>query len=347
MTIFYYFDRNILVKRLAFCLFSLFFVGCLQAQTPNRVTYMAEYYYQSALYNPAFAGDPSQPNVLFSGRIDQQKSFSGDAMRPHTLNAMLQTHAERFKSGVGFAISYHNYDETYYSALYNAYYPSKKRQLKIGLLHNYRIEFSEGISLRVGAQAALFHFRAIDPAVYINPGNPQSVVPLNERTFKFNLDLGALFRLDKYYLGIAVLHANQQQFQFLQPGTIYYFRQMLNLQTGYRFGFNYDLWHLEPSITILAQTSPWSGDRFALMDFGVIADYDERFFLGAAYRINDIPDYFLSLKAGIRFRETTHWSFAYHLARNNNGSASTSVLPLRFETTIAFFMKKNAETDEQ
>ena len=297
----------------------------------NQVDFMGEYYWQSPLYNPCFAGSTALPTIGVSGRWGSEGNNN-----PYTLNAFAHFYLDTIKSGIGIVSTYHRYDDTY--TYNNEILPTNKTYFNANLLYNYLIRISDNAIMQLGAQVGVVHFKSIDP-VYNNPYNPQSTILLNERSFKFNLGFGALFTVNNFYAGINFANSNEPTFQFTNPGIIYRVNRTLYVQSGYSFNIN-DKFYLQPSLMLQSPLMRIYGSGstpiLPLLDINLQFDYKHRLFTALAYRINGDP-FFMSFKVGGRIKNT-QLSLAYHLGKNNLNAA-----PQRIEAMVGFFLWNDAE----
>ena len=171
-----------------------------------RYPHMSDYFNEMVLYNPAYAGDRSQPWIAASGRTVKRPN----EVNPVSGNFFVHGLVESINSGIGLAFQYHRFDD-YYTAANSTgqnlgQFPTNKELWKIGLLNNYALN-TDFLDARLGVNVGLLHFQSDQVPI----STQQSPVALNETYFKFNFDLGVLFVIGDFDLGLALNHVKPTQ----------------------------------------------------------------------------------------------------------------------------------------
>lgn len=310
------------------CISSLPLIG---QSFQDQIGFMSEYYWQSPIYNPCFAGSRSLPTVGLSGAWSDVRN-----QNPYTLNAFGHFYLDTIKSSFGLTTTYHRYGDTF---VYDGVlYPTNKVYFNANGLYNYTFLLNSNVAIQVGAQLGIVHFKTQD-VVYNSPINPQPVVLLNERAIKFDLGFGVLLTAGNFYFGTNIAHINEPTFQFYNISAMHRFGRTLYLQTGYNISIA-DKWYIQPSMMLqsyLIRTYNNSSSVIKpLIDVNLQLNYKQRFFVAAAYRINGDP-FFMSVKAGGRFGNT-QLSAAYHFGKGN-----ATYTPQRIEASLGLFLWDNKE----
>ena len=311
------------------CFCSLWYAQGQTIQPP----YLGEYYWQSLLYNPCFAGNHDLPTIAFSGRLSSENTRN-----PYTLNGFAHGRIDSLHSGFGISATYHRYDDTYYFDGQNV--PTDKRYLLISGLYNYEWRPSDDLGLKVGVAASALHYQTYDPPIY-GSGGGQTVVALNERKFKLNLNFGLLAQWKNLQAGLSFEHINKPVFQFTQPGTQHRFQNTLYTHLAYKWVLG-DRWLIQPSamgMWVISNQS-FGGAAKYVSDFNLLLFYNKVVFTGVSYRLNEDP-YFLAISAGARLGGQIQLSGAVHLVDNSFANYKP-----RYEATIGFYLWNNEEYEE-
>ncbi len=255
----------------------------------NQLEHISQYYFSQVVYNPAYTGDYSQPMLALSSNLGKQRE-----MRPSSFNLIAHTFIENANSGVGLTTTYQTYDNDY-----------AERLLKLGFLFAYEFEIGTSGGLRVGFNTGVLHYNSRRPSNWNNPFNPNPtpIISINERFFKYNMDFGVLFRFSGFRAGVGLTHSNEPRFTFASPG----FDQVFYRQAYASLSYELDLWDerlkVQPNVFF---NQRMGGQRFVFansplrLDAGVIATFDDRYFAGVHYKVNQHP-YRISLMTGIQF----------------------------------------------
>jgi len=304
----------------------------------NRVIYANDYYFSLPMYNPAFTGDETQPSVSITGRMQQ----SPQEVNPYTIQALAQGFAPSLKSGFGFALQYHKFDDNFYGG--TQLYPTNKRLLNMGLLYSYMFEVGEISVLKLGLGASLLHFKS-DEVFSVQVPAPQPTVALNERTFKPAFDIGISANILDFYVGVSVKYFNEPKFKFFEPGTESTFFRNSYITAGYKWALLQNRLIIRPAVMLnaLARNNNFGNTGGGVFfDASVLFSYKDIAFAGTSYKVNDDP-FFMSFLAGVRLKKTSQFTFSYHLPKNSAAKGYT-----RFEAGIGFFLQQSRfeEPDE-
>lgn len=304
----------------------------------NRVIYSNDYYFSLPMYNPAFTGEDTQPSISISGRTQQ----SPQEVNPYTVQALAQGFAPSLKSGFGFALQYHKFDDIFYNGLQQQI-PTNKRLFNMGLLYSYMFEVGEVSVLKLGLGASLLHFKS-DEIYYSSPSSV-SVVAVNERTFKPSFDVGLSATLLNFYIGVSVKYFNEPKFKFYEPGLESTFSRSSYITAGYRLPLLQDRLIIRPSIMV-NPLSRNNGNSFGnnggtFFDASVLFSYKDIAFAGTSYKLNDDP-FYLSLLVGARLNKTYQFTFSYHLPKKSFTEGYS-----RYEASIGLYLQSSRYAKEE
>lgn len=313
------------------CLF-ISFSSCLWMQAQNnffnRVIYMHHYPSEQFMYNPAFAGDITQPAIQFGTRIERTDGSNLDTNPdPFTLNFNAQTPLQGLNSGIGLNFQYHRFDDSYVSGTQRL--PTDKRLLSIKGAYAYTLNPGDDIYLQFGLAVGGIHFRTNESPPNVIGGGTQVVTAINENRMKITTDIGAAFFYKDFYAGFAVANFNQPEFRFFDVGRTFTFFRQLYISSGYDFNFA-GKFHLSPSVMINPLLQQNSNQNLLFLDASLWFNYDKRFFVGSSYRIND-GLFIVPLSAGVRLG-------SIYLGGSYFFTEKTTQLTNRLEFNLAFYL---------
>lgn len=313
----------------------------------ERLPYMAQYYFNQLLYNPAYAGESSQPSIGISGRMGEERGNSNFLVKPRTAQLFMQgeikelAQLEQLNMGLGMVAQYHKYDDRFQRG--TEVFSSNNRLLKIGVVNSYRTSIQDIIDVRIGFQVGLLHYQS-DELPNTGSINPPVTQILNERFFKPVIDIGFLFMLDNLRVGMAINSANEPEFDFFSTGFARKFRREGYFTASYEWVIT-PYWYLQPSMmfqTLLNNQNAFSRIRpRSLADFSVQVNYFDTVFMGLSYRVGDAP-FRGSIMVGGRLADTYQLSLAYQFKKRNTSNHS------RIEATLGFYLQRgNIEVSEE
>jgi len=229
-----------------------------------------QYYFNQYLYNPAFAGENSQPAAALSYKETTARPRQGISVDFHT-----SAHLDKYLSGVGFVFSLRT-DTTFRGYL--------SAQYRFGASYNFNYKFSENSILKVGLTGNLLHYENnTDPTIF---NNPSGIIyrRLNERLLKGSYDIGFLLKFPAARIAASLNHVNQANFMFWENFVTYRFRQeiFITASADWKFGEN---------VTFTPGLMLQQEDRSFLSQFDLIVNYQDFVFAGFAFRNGSDGDF--------------------------------------------------------
>ncbi len=310
-----------------------------------------QFYNNQYLFNPAFAGDESQPVASLLTRTVTQSRESkiwslmpplGAALnqleladRPRLYHFNLNSYEPSWKSSWGFQFTY-----------YEPTNPNAKRVVDAGLSFNYEVPMGEVWKLKFGITASLLHYDEdflfdVDGNPYIGGPNQYIPVKLNERKLKSNTDIGVLMKGPKLYFGAAINNMNEPSFQFYESpgGRVNRFRRKIFVTAGSDFDLG-GVVKFKPAIFF----SQYMNSTYTtlIFDANVMAEIKEKLSLGATVRFNE-RRYGGALALGYKFSEKYQLMFSYDLPKSDVSSYTYS----RFEVGLYLHLPRVWDEEEQ
>ncbi|MGW1456296.1 PorP/SprF family type IX secretion system membrane protein [Salegentibacter agarivorans] len=256
---------------LIFCL--MFSVSALAQQLPQFTQYM----YNTISINPAYAGSRDGFSITALNR----NQWAGVSGAPNTQT--LSVHSPLTNDKVGLGLSVIN-DKTGYENYTYAYGDFA-----------YRLDFNNNISLAMGLKAGMSYYN-LDEELF----NDQQVLndPFFEDQFNKwtpNFGIGFYLSAQNWYIGASapklINNNNHEYNEFLAMEQIHYY-----LTGGYVFDLNENLKFRPTSLLKMTSGAPLS------VDFSGTMIFNEKFYLGANWRIDDALGAFLDIELFDGFR---------------------------------------------
>jgi type IX secretion system PorP/SprF family membrane protein len=262
-----------------FFLLFIFRLASYGQQDPQYTNFM---YYKSG-FNPGYAGTEKAINGLMLNRY-QWEGFPG---APKTLVFNIDAAIEAFGTpgGIGLNIisDQAGYEKTT-SVNFNYAYKTTLGignlgiGLSLGLMtKGYNGDWGEGISNEGHSD------------IFTPPGSDPSVPQGEVSQMAFDVGFGAYLSNPKYYLGLSVTHLNQANIEFSDQATMYLARHYY-LMGGYNIKLSNPLFELQPSALFKTDLAGWQ------LDLNTNIVYDNKFWGGLTYRVNDAVSLLLGLE---------------------------------------------------
>ena len=256
---------------LLFCL--MFSISGLAQQLPQFTQYM----YNTISINPAYAGSRDGFSITALNR----NQWAGVSGAPNTQTLSIHSPLTNDKVGLGLSIindktGYENYTYAYGDFAY-------------------RLDFSNDISLAMGLKAGMSYYN-LDQELFTD----QQVLndPFFEDRFNKwtpNFGIGFYLSSQKWYVGASapklINNNNHEYSEFLAMEQIHYY-----LTGGYVFDLNENLKFRPTSLLKMTSGAPLS------VDFSGTMIFNEKFYLGANWRIDDALGAFLDVELFDGFR---------------------------------------------
>jgi len=283
----------------------LVFIVKLAAYGQQDPQYTNNMFYKLGI-NPGFAGAENTINGLILNRYQ----WSGMEGAPKTLVFSVDAAINIFGAPGGIGLNVVSdqlgfYENTSVGASYAFKTPTSLGNLGIGLYFGilnqningdwYIPEDGFGIYTPSGS----------------DPGIPQGEVS----QVAFDAGFGLYLSTNKYYLGASVTHLNQAEIKFDGDSRIYMARHYY-FSGGYNIKLSDPLFELRPSFLLKSDLAGWQ------LDLNTNVVFDERFWGGISYRIQDAVAILLGMEMenGLRFgysfdlvtSSIRHYGFASH-----------------------------------
>lgn len=254
--------------------------------------------------NPGYAGAED----VISGIILNRYQWEGMPGGPKTLVFSVDGAVNLFGAPGGLGLNIvsdqlGNEDNTMINANY-AY----KADLSIGTL---------GIGLSVGLfnKSMNGQWEMPEGDLYTQPGSDPGIPQGDVSQMAFDFGTGLYLLANNYYLGVSVTHLNQADIKFDEQAVTYMARHYY-LTGGYNIKLADPLFELRPSFMFKSDLASWQ------VDLNTNIVYDDRFWGGLTYRVNDAVALLMGLemenglKVGYSFDLVTsaigYYGFASH-----------------------------------
>ncbi len=197
-----------------------------------------------------------------------------------------------------------------------------ERNITINANYAYRTELSIG-TLGIGLSLGLFN-KSINGewevpedelGIYTQPNSDPAIPQGEVSQMAFDVGSGAYLSSNQYFLGLSVTHINQASIKYADLASTYLSRHYY-LTGGYNIKLSNPLFELRPSFLFKTDLAGWQ------VDVNTNLVYDERFWGGLSYRVNDAVALLMGLemvnglKVGYSFDLVTsaigYYGFASH-----------------------------------
>lgn len=258
--------------------------------------------------NPGFAGAEDAINGTILNRY-QWAGFDGG--EPKTLVFTVDAAIDAFggESGIGINIIS---DQL-------GFYDNKW----VNLNYSYKLNTALG-ELGIGIAPGIYNFSINPDQGWTSPddvlnnssgGSGDNLIPQGEASqIALDLGFGLYLHNNKYYAGLSVTHLNQAEIKYDELAVDFLVRHYY-LTGGYNIKLSDPLFELRPSFLLKSDLAAWQ------MDLNINVFYDERFWGGISYRVQDAvslllgTELFNGLRIGYAFDLTTS-----AIGRNSLGS---------------------------
>lgn len=261
-------------------------------QTPLTTIFWNSY----ASLNPAITGLNNKHEATANFR-DQWDNVTG---APRTLIASYGAKLDQIRGGIGV-----NY--TYDKIGFNT-------QNQATLNYSYHLKINESNTLAFGVGLAYSHL-AINP-IWISP-LPDPSLPTKSTGNSFSINLGAVYKANKFTLGLSSTEVNEGRYTDLnfQMKRHFYFFGDYTFDISTKFA-------LKPQVIFRTNLNKSSAD------FNLLATYNKRAWLGGSLR----TDNSFAIMAGYDFFEKYRIGYAFEVTPSllNNGNSKTHEIVLGF-----------------
>ncbi|MBF4470988.1 type IX secretion system membrane protein PorP/SprF [Flavobacterium sp. HJJ] len=284
-------------------LFVFFFLSILKAsaqQEPHFTQYMSN----MSVINPAYATDT--PAILNLGSLYRYQ-WAGIKGAPKTLTLFAHT-------------PINDKIETGFSLISDDIGDGAKKETNFFADFAYVLQLNETHKLSFGLKAGFTAITTNFNGFQLNSGDVTTDLAFAENTNKTmpNIGAGAYFFADNYYIGISVPNILSAEHPGSSGGKINSFgthKAHGYLTGGYVFDINEEFKLKPAAMAIFVEGAPVSVDLTA----NVL--YNEKFELGAAYRIGDAVSALMSINVSPNFRIGYSYDYTIsNLSQFNSGS---------------------------
>lgn len=257
--------------RIVYVIAVFLLAGAVQSAVGQQDPQFSLYVYNPLYYNPAAAGSEGVSRAQITHRtqyLGYQPTIFDDGGSQNTQLVSFNMPLARIKSGIGIY--------AFNDALAANFNQS------VQLAYAYRATLKNG-TLSVGVQAGVYNkgydyssFRPFEPEPGIPTGRINQIKP--------DIGAGVYYNTTDYWLGVSVKHLNQASYSLIGDLTTDYLSRVAYLTAGYRLGLTYDI-DVQPSVLVQYDTRP--GFRAATIMANALATYQNRFWAGLGYRLQD------------------------------------------------------------
>jgi type IX secretion system PorP/SprF family membrane protein len=203
--------------------------------------------------------------------------------------------------------------------------PSGSGYQNMLLSYSYQIGLSNGGVISVGAKGGI-HTKSFDSRFRPRETGDPIVDGLtgSVNQTKTDFSVGALYKTANYQIGASLNHVNTPSYSFgTDKSGQYAIKQVLNLTASYDYYLNDDI-----------KVSPmalWKSDfTTSVLEGGAIFTYDDKYWLGGSYRLNDAG----IIIAGISMLKDNALRLGYSLDLTTVGA--TAKAPLSHEILLSY-----------
>ena len=243
----------------------------------QQLPQFTQYMYNTISINPAYAGSRDGFSIVALNR-NQWAGLDGG---PNTQTLSVHSPLRNDKIGLGLSVINDNAGYENYTYIYSDF--------------AYRVDLSADVSLRMGVKAGMSYYN-LDEELFTDPQILDDPF-FNDRLNKWTPNFGVGFHLSAqdWYVGLSapkLINNNNNEFnEFLALEQVHYY-----LTAGYVFDLSRNV-KLRPSTLFKAtKGAPLS------VDLSATAIFNEKFYLGANYRIDDAIGAFLDVEIFNGFR---------------------------------------------
>ncbi|MCY1720759.1 type IX secretion system membrane protein PorP/SprF [Prolixibacteraceae bacterium Z1-6] len=292
------------MKRTVSFLFLVIMVE-LAAYSQQDPQYTNNMYYKLGV-NPGFAGADNAINGLILNRYQ----WSGVEGAPKTLVFSVDAAVNAFggPGGVGINIvsdQWGFYDNMWVNLSYSHKFTTSLGTLGVGIapgVFNYSINGDWSIP---------------EDGMYTPPESDASIPQGEASQMALDVGLGAYLYTNKYYAGFSVTHLNQAAVKYDDVATDFLVRHYY-LMGGYNIKLADPLFEVRPSFLFKSDLASWQ------MDLNANVVYDDRFWGGISYRVQDA----VAILMGVELFNGLRVGYSFDLvtsAMSRNGFASHEI----------------------
>ncbi len=296
--------------RIVYLIASLLLTGAVQSAFAQQDPQFSLYVYNPLYYNPAAAGSEGVSRAQITHRTQYsgyQPTIFDEGGAQSTQLVSFNMPLARIKSGIGIY--------AFNDALAANFNQS------VQLSYAYRATLKSG-TLAIGVQAGVYN-KGYDYSGF-RPFEPDPNIPTGrEGQAKPDIGAGVYYNTVDYWVGSSVKHLNQAKYSLVGDQTTDYLSRVAYLTAGYRLGVTYDI-DVQPSVLVQYDTRP--GVQAASATLNVLGTYQNRFWAGLGYRLQDALMATIGINAMRNNALRFGYSFDFNLNQATAGRTSHELL---------------------
>ena len=265
-----------LIKKISLLVVLIVLVSSLKAQQELQFT---QYMFNQMAFNPGYAG--SSGNISVTGNLREQwvgfKDMEGEKIAPSSQSITVDAPIDFLHGGAGLTIIN---DKLGY-----------EKNIALRFAYAYQFDMFGG-QIGVGPQIELtsrtLDFSKLKPAQA--GGDPVLDGLKEEQAMVFDVGLGAFYKADKFYLGLALNRLLGSKASYSDEG-VFSNKMHFYVNGGYDYQLpDYPLYTLQPSFMVK------SDGVTTQVDISCLVKYDNKFWGGLSYRYQDAIAFLIGLR---------------------------------------------------
>ncbi|WP_373057449.1 type IX secretion system membrane protein PorP/SprF [Zunongwangia sp. H14] len=238
----------------------------------QQLPQFTQYMYNTISINPAYAGSRDG----FSIALLNRNQWAGVEGAPVTQTLSINSPLENDKIGLGLSVLNDKIGDENTTYVYGDF--------------SYRVDLSQAVSLRMGLKAGAYYYGLDDPT-----GGEDPFFRDNFNRWTPNFGVGFYLSAQDWYVGLSapklITKDNNQLEEFRALEQVHYY-----LTGGYVFDISDNMKFRPTALAKMTKGAPLS------VDLSATAIFNEKFYLGANYRIDDAIGAFLDVEIFNGFR---------------------------------------------
>lgn len=258
-----------------YIIFCLLLAGTASKLLAQQDAQFSQYMFNSIYITPAAAGIDGVTRLTALHRsqwLGYESSFGGRGA-PTSQLVTFSTPIHKFKSGFG---AYVLHDQL-----------GPQNNIEVQTMYAYHLGIKES-KLSIGVKLGLYA-QTIDGGEYkpIQEGD-NVIIDGKETQVKPDIGMGAMYRAEKYYIGVGFNHITKAKFDFGINEARGSLENHLNFIGGYFYDVNFDL-QINPTVLVKTDFNEFS------FDLGVIATIRNTYWGGLSFRQSEAANLLLGM----------------------------------------------------
>lgn len=258
-----------------YIIFCLLLAGTASKLLAQQDAQFSQYMFNSIYITPAAAGIDGVTRLTALHRsqwLGYESSFGGRGA-PTSQLVTFSTPIHKFKSGFG---AYVLHDQL-----------GPQNNIEVQTMYAYHLGIKES-KLSIGVKLGLYA-QTIDGGEYkpIQEGD-NVIIDGKETQVKPDIGMGAMYRAEKYYIGVGFNHISKAKFDFGINEARGSLENHLNFIGGYFYDVNFDL-QINPTVLVKTDFNEFS------FDLGVIATIRNTYWGGLSFRQSEAANLLLGM----------------------------------------------------